>query len=93
MEQKDYQGVLRKDLAGVINNNTNCRSDVFKFLASRLMDTAIVQSNNLCPPDTTIAIDRSGFFGNATAVSIPPGIKVCIVDTRMIGNGKGLEVR
>jgi hypothetical protein len=88
-----YQGVLREQLAGVIINNTDCKLAVFNALVGTIMHTAIVQSNNSCPPGASIAIDRSSFFRNRIGVSVPSGTIVCIVDSTMKDNDKGLEVR
>lgn len=92
-KSEQYQGVLREHLASVVIKNSNCRLDVLKILSSSLMYTAIVNNNNSCPPGPNITIDRSVFLNNKTAVSIAPGISLCIVDTTMKDNGSGLEVR
>jgi hypothetical protein len=79
----------------VINNNTNCRFDVFNLLATRLIYTAVVPDIRSCPHGAgpTINVERSSFLGNGTAISVPLGVTVCVIDSTMKDNGKGIEVR
>jgi hypothetical protein len=44
-----YQGVLRGQLAAVINKNTDCRMEVLNLLSGSLLHTTIVPDRGLCP--------------------------------------------
>jgi hypothetical protein len=93
IKRTDYQGVIREQLAGVIENNTNCRRGIFDILAARMVYTTIVANRQSCPPETGLNIESSNFFHNRTGVSVPLGTRLCIIDTTMKDNETGVEVR
>jgi hypothetical protein len=70
----------------------DCKKDVFDTLVQLMITTKAANDPKSCPPGYSI-IDGSMFRDNGTAISVPVGSKLCIVDTKFEGNGKGLELR
>lgn len=49
----EYQGVLQRDLAKTLKENTDCRREVWRDLNGRLLGERVTQPTNMVPPGGT----------------------------------------